>query len=195
MFTDVHFAAAMRKEQSAGQASDRADLFSAGMLITAPGGHGTEYPIKVVTLSDPSEAQAFVDARIAEGSDYIKLVLDDGYAYGGHQPTLIRETVAPAIAAAHRRGKLAVAHIGTLQEAEDAINAGTDGLAHLFVGAKSDPDFGRLAASHHAFDPNAHDLAARQFEEGLHVSQQAELRRFCRGRKAIGGCRRADSGG
>jgi imidazolonepropionase-like amidohydrolase len=151
MFTDVHFAAAMRKEQSAGQASDRADLFSAGMLITAPGGHGTEYPIKVVTLSDPSEAQAFVDARIAEGSDYIKLVLDDGSAYGGHQPTLSRETLAAAIAAAHHRGRLTVVHIGTLQEAEDAINAGTDGLAHLFVGAKSDPDFGRLAASHHAF--------------------------------------------
>src|SRR6202167_5093714 len=88
MFTEVHFAAGMRKEQSAGQASDRADLYSAGTLITAPGGHGTEYGIKIPTLSDPSEAQAFVDARIAEGSDYIKLVLDDASAYGGHRPTL-----------------------------------------------------------------------------------------------------------
>ena len=26
-----------------------------------------------------SEAQAFVDARIAEGSDYIKIVYDDGH--------------------------------------------------------------------------------------------------------------------
>src|ERR1019366_2149423 len=151
MFTDVHFAAGRRKEQSAGQAADRAGLYSAGTLITAPGGHGTEYPIKIPTLSDPSEAQAFVDARIAEGSDYIKLVLDDGSAYGGHRPTLSKETLAAAIAAAHQRGKLAVVHIGTLQDAEDAINAGADGLAHLFVGAKSDPDFGGLVASHHAF--------------------------------------------
>ncbi len=151
MFTEVHFAAGMRNEQSAGRASDRADLYSAGTLITAPGGHGTEYGIKIPTLSDPADAQAFVDARIAEGSDYIKLVLDDGSAYGGHRPTLSKETLAAAIAAAHRRGKLAVVHIGTLQDAEDAINAGADGLAHLFSGAKSDPDFGRLVASHHAF--------------------------------------------
>src|ERR1035441_1954776 len=151
MFTDVHFAAGMRKEQTAGQASDRADLYSAGTLITAPGGHGTEYPIKVPTLSDPSEAQAFVDARIAEGSDYIKLILDDASAYGGHRPTLSRETLAAAIAAAHKRGKLAVVHIATLQDAEEAINAGADGLAHLFAGPKSGPDFGRLVASHHAF--------------------------------------------
>jgi len=151
MFTDVHFAEAMRKEQSAGQAADRADLYSAGMLVTAPGGHGTEYPIKVSTLSDPSEAQAFVDARIAEGSDYIKLILDDGSAYGGHRPTLSKETLTAAIAAAHKRGKLAVVHIATLQDAEEAINAGADGLAHLFAGPKSDPHFGRLVASHHAF--------------------------------------------
>jgi len=151
MFTDPHFAAGMRKEQGAGQATDRADLYSAGYLTTAPGGHGTEYPIKVPTLSDPSEAQAFVDARVAEGSDYIKLILDDGSAYGAHRPTLSKETLAAAIAAAHQRGKLAVVHIGTLQDAEDAINAGADGLAHLFSGPTSDPDFGRVVASHHAF--------------------------------------------
>src|ERR1700691_228556 len=151
MFTEVHFAAGMRKEQSAGQASDRADLYSAGTLVTAPGGHGTEYGIKIPTLSDPAEAQAFVDARIAEGSDYIKLILDDATLYGGHRTTLSKETLAAAIAAAHKRGKLAVVHIGTLQDAEEAINAGADGLAHLFAGAKSEPDFGRLVASHHAF--------------------------------------------
>jgi imidazolonepropionase-like amidohydrolase len=151
MFTDVHFAAGMRKEQNADQASDRADLYSAGTLVTAPGGHGTEYGIKIPTLSDPSEAQAFVDARLAEGSDYIKLILDDATVYGGHRPTLSKETLAAAIAAAHKRGKLAVVHIATLQDAEDAINAGADGLAHLFAGPKSEPDFGRLVASHHAF--------------------------------------------
>ena len=102
-------------------------------------------------LSDPAQAQAFVDARIAEGSDYIKLILDDATVYGGHRPTLSKETLAAAIAAAHRRGKLAVVHIATLEDAEEAINAGADGLAHLFVGPKSDPDFGRMAAAHHTF--------------------------------------------
>ena len=32
-----------------------------------------------------------------------------------------------------------------------AINAGADGLAHLFVGSTSSPEFGQLAASHHIF--------------------------------------------
>ena len=151
MFTDFHFAAQMRKEQAAGPVTDRADMFSAGTLITAPGGHGTEYGIKIPTLTNPSDAQAFVDARIAEGSDYIKLILDDATVYGGHRPTLSQETLTAAIAAAHQRGKLAVVHIATLQDAEEAINAGADGLAHLFAGPKSDPDFGRLVAAHHAF--------------------------------------------
>ena len=151
MFTSVEFAAGMRKEQRARQADDRADLYSAGTLITAPGGHGTEYGIQIPTLSDPAAAQAFVDARIAEGSDYIKLVLDDGSAYGAHWPTLSRETLTAAIAAAHKRGKLTVVHIGTLQDAEEAINAGADGLAHLFSGPRSDPNFGELAAAHHLF--------------------------------------------
>lgn len=151
MFTDVHFAANMRQEQKAGPVTDRADMYSAGTLVTAPGGHGTEYGIKIPTLSDPAQAQAFVDARIAEGSDYIKLILDDATVYGGHRPTLSKETLAAAIAAAHRRGKLTVVHIATLEDAEEAINAGADGLAHLFVGPKSDPDFGRMAAAHHIF--------------------------------------------
>ena len=137
MFTTVP-SAAMCKQQSAGAAADRAHLFSAGT-------------IKVPTLTDPSQAQPFVDARIAEGSDDIKLILDDGAAYGGRRPTLSRAALTAAIAAAHKRGKLAVVHIATLQDAEEAISAGADGLAHLFIGPKSPPDFARLVASHHAF--------------------------------------------
>jgi imidazolonepropionase-like amidohydrolase len=54
-------------------------------------------------------------------------------------------------AAAHRRGKLAIAHIGNYREARDAISAGVDGLAHLFVDQRPDPDFGAFVAQHHAF--------------------------------------------
>src|SRR5262249_49172049 len=76
MFSDYRTAAQMRKEQAEGKAPDRADLFSAGRLVTAPGGHGTEYGLKIPTLTAPGEAQTFVDARIDEGSDYIKIVYD-----------------------------------------------------------------------------------------------------------------------
>jgi imidazolonepropionase-like amidohydrolase len=153
MFTEPKMAAGVKKQQAEGKLADWADLRSAGYLATVPGGHGTEYGLKVPTLTKPEEAQAWVDARIAEGSDYIKIIYDDALEYGSNKPTptLDKATMKALIDAAHRRGKLAVVHIGSLQQAEDAINAGADGLAHLFVGASSEPNFGKLAATHHAF--------------------------------------------
>jgi imidazolonepropionase-like amidohydrolase len=151
MFSDHRTAAQMRKEQSEGKAADRADLFSAGTLVTAPGGHGAEYGMKIPTITAPAEAQAFVDARIAEGSDYIKIVYDDGKLYGLNFPTVSKEILAAVIASAHKRGKLAVVHISTLDEARDAIDAGADGLVHIFSDRAPDPEFPRLAAARRAF--------------------------------------------
>jgi imidazolonepropionase-like amidohydrolase len=151
MFTDVKFMQQIKKEQAAGQDLDSADLRSAGTLATAPGGHGTEYSIPIPTLSSPSEAPAWVDARIAEGSDYIKIVLDDASAYGSNRPTLSPETLKAVIDAAHKRGKLAVVHIGKQQDARTAIGAGADGLAHLFADSSPAPDFASFVVAHHAF--------------------------------------------
>lgn len=151
MFTDVKYMQQTKKEQADGKDLDQADLRSAGTLATAPGGHGTEYGIQIPTLSAPSDAQAWVDARIAEGSDYIKIVIDDAHAYGGHRPTLSQETLKALIDAAHKRGKLAVVHIGTQQDAHNAIEAGADGLAHLFADSAPAPDFAAYVAAHHAF--------------------------------------------
>ncbi len=151
MFTDAHLAHTLRAEQAAGNVAGRADLFSAGTLITAPGGHGTEYGIRIPTLAVPESAQAFINARIAEGSDYIKIVYDDGRAYGMDIPTLDARTLRAAIEAAHRRGKLAVVHIGTLEDARTALEAGADGLVHLFVDRAPDSGFVELAARRGAF--------------------------------------------
>jgi hypothetical protein len=96
----------MRAEQAReGGAPHRADLFSAGTLVTAPGGHGTEYGVPIPTLSGADGAQEFVDARLAEGSDWIKLVVDDGSAWGLDLPTLDAATVRAVVAAAHARGR------------------------------------------------------------------------------------------
>lgn len=133
--------------------NDMAHFWSAGWLATAPGGHGTEYGLQIPTISDTKKAQAWVDARIAEGSDYIKVVYDDATEYGGRRsrPTLSKPLMKAIIDAAHQRGKLAVVHIGSEWQAQDAINAGADGLAHLFVGSTCDRNFGALVAAHHAF--------------------------------------------
>jgi len=151
MFTSPTYAAGVKKNQAEGKDLNLADLRSAGFLATVPGGHGTEYGITVPTLTSPDEAQAWVDARIAEGSDYIKIIYDDASAYGRHRPTLSKETMKAIIDAAHQRGKLAVVHIGDQAGAKDAILAGADGLAHLFADSPPSTDFAALVAAHHVF--------------------------------------------
>jgi len=151
MFTAVSYMQQIKKDQAEGKDLDLADLRSAGTLATAPGGHGTEYGIPIPTLSTPAEAPAWVDARIAEGSDYIKIVIDDATAYGSHRPTLDNATLKAVIDAAHKRGKLAVVHIGRQVDARMVIEDGADGLAHLFADVAPDRDFAHLVAAHHAF--------------------------------------------
>ncbi len=151
MFTMPAFAARMRSEQAEGKADDRADLFSAGFLVTAPGGHGSEYGFAIPTIEKPEQADAFVAARIAEGSDYIKVVYDDGHEIGLPWPTLSRETLAAVIRAAHARGKKAVVHVLALDSARDALNAGADGLVHAWIDRPIDDDLARLGPAKRAF--------------------------------------------
>ena len=151
MFTDPQFAKLMREEQRAGKANDRADLFSAGVLVTTPGGHGTEYGMPIPTITSPDSAQAFVDARITEGSDFIKLVYDDGALFQIKWTTLSEPTMRAVIAAAHKRGKLAVVHVSTAQGAQAAIDAGADGLVHLFTDTLAPAGFAATLVRRKAF--------------------------------------------
>lgn len=132
-----------------------ADLRTAGNPATVPGGHpsqmgGPPFP----TLTGPDQALAFVEARIEEGADYIKIIHDDGSTWPwthDRVPMLDNPTMRALVAAAHKRGKLAVVHVLSEQQARDAIESGADGLAHLFLGDSVSADFARLVASHHAF--------------------------------------------
>ena len=130
-----------------------ASFLSAGNPATVPGGHGTEYGFDIPTLTKPSEAQSFVDTRLREGSDYIKIMYTAGVRFGRRNPmpSLSKETMAAVIAAAHARHRLAVVHIGSVTGARDAIEAGADGLAHIFHDLSSPRDFGEFVAAHHAF--------------------------------------------
>jgi len=141
MFSTPEMVRPLREEQARGAVTGRADVYSAGILATVPGGHGTEYGIAIPTLTRPQEAQAWVDARIAEGSDYIKIVSEDGSPYGMKTPTLDRATIAALVAAAHKRGKLAVVHISTERDAETALLDGADGLVHIFTDRAPEASF------------------------------------------------------
>ena len=145
MFTDVALARTLRPS-----ATGRADLFSAGTLVTAPGGHGTQFGMPIPTITTPDSAQALVGRLVGEGSDWIKIVYEDGRALGISFRSISRPTMRAVIDAAHRRGKLAVVHISDAAGARAAIEEGADGIVHLFID-KVDADFARLAAERRAF--------------------------------------------
>lgn len=151
MFTDHRTAARWRREQSQGRANDRADVFSAGTLVTAPQGHGTQFGLPIPTISVADSADAFVQARIDEGSDWIKIVYDDGTTYGLAWPTIDRALLAALVRAAHRRERLAVVHIGSAAGARDALEAGADGLVHLFTDSLPAQSLIELARERGAF--------------------------------------------
>jgi len=137
---------ALRKKMALGGFVEIADLRTAGIVITVPNGHPTQmdgppFP----TLSPGDDVQAFVDARIAEGADYIKIIYEHAF------PTLTRQQLGDVVAAAHRRNKLVVAHITIQSDARDAIAAGVDGLVHILADGPPEADFAEFAAKHNVF--------------------------------------------
>lgn len=135
MFTAVPLMQEVKRSMAARQNAGRADLFSAGTLATAPNGHGTQFGVPIPTLRSPAQARDFVDARIAEGSDFIKIVLEAGGHGTSKMNSLDLATAKALIEAAHLRGKLAVVHVSNEADARAALEAGADGLVHLFLGA------------------------------------------------------------
>lgn len=135
------------RELRAAEPTGLATVRTAGTGATAPGsmlGKMGRQPLP--TVERPEAARAWVDARLAEGSDYIKIVYDP--REGG---PLDQATMTALVRAAHDRGVLAVAHTLSEPQAREAIAAGVDGLAHLFIGASAGPDFGAFAATHGIF--------------------------------------------
>jgi imidazolonepropionase-like amidohydrolase len=151
MFTSSSFASGRREEQARAAAYGRADLLSAGTLVTAPGGHGTEYGFPIPTITSPEQAEAFVAARVSEGSDYIKIVYDDGSELGLPWKTIDRPTLTAVIRAAKAHKKLAVVHVLAREFARQAIEAGADGLVHLFIDKPIDDGLVQLAVARKVF--------------------------------------------
>ncbi|WP_414830310.1 amidohydrolase family protein [Alteromonas sp. H39] len=137
MFSDSRFFLAKKAQRSGLTATEEADLFSSGILVTSVGGHGTEYGISIPTIGSSDQAHDFVAARLAEGSDYIKIVYDAAASQAGHKgrfTSIDYDTLAAVVRAAHAQEALAVVHVMDLTSAEHAARAGADGLVHTFGG-------------------------------------------------------------
>ena len=137
---------ALRDKIVAGDIKDVADLRTAGTGITVPRGHPTQMGgPSIPTLGPGDDVQAFVDARIGEGGDYIKIIYEHAF------PTLTKQQLEDVIAAVHKRNRLVVVHTTTQRDARDAIAAGADGLAHLFAESLPEPDFAKFVVEHKVF--------------------------------------------
>ncbi|MFF3785553.1 amidohydrolase family protein [Streptomyces sp. NPDC001933] len=159
-----------RQRKLAAERDDVADLRSAGVLATAPGGHPTGVMAAISTMldnpedaagafetiADPAQAASFVAARAAEGSDYLKIVLDDGSMAGTPVPTLGPDIATALVDAARTAGLRTIAHACTAGETALALDAGVDGLAHVW--ADTPPG-----------DPAADALASRLADQGVFV--------------------------
>jgi imidazolonepropionase-like amidohydrolase len=103
------------------------DVRSAGIPAIAPGSFHSHLPGvgRAGLIASPGEAERFVADRVAEGSDYIKIVI--GSPFADHE----QATIDALSAAAHARGKLVVAHASSVGSVAKAQAAGADVLTHV----------------------------------------------------------------
>ncbi|MFD7660932.1 amidohydrolase family protein, partial [Actinosynnema sp. NPDC059797] len=125
---------AARAKEQADSRPDVADVRSAGIGATAPGGHPSLVYAPFPTLTSADQAERFVAERIAEGSDYLKVVS----GAGGRWPSLDSGTVEALVTAAHARGLVVVAHVSSTAGVEQVVSAGVDVVAHVPVDAELD---------------------------------------------------------
>lgn len=153
MFGDPALLQGARAERESLETTDRADLWGAGLLATAQGGHGTQFGVAVPTMDTPEAAQAWVAARRAEGSDFIKLVREDLSAYREKErmPTLDAARSQAVIAAAQAQGLRALVHVSTVANAIEVLEQGADGLVHVPQDAGDDAAFVEAARARGAF--------------------------------------------
>jgi imidazolonepropionase-like amidohydrolase len=138
-----------RQRRVAAERDDVADIRSSGVLATAPGGHPSQIMFAdpslkerygdavgaFDTVSSANEAQSFVAKRVAEGIDYLKIVIDSGKASGMNLPVLEPDTVAALVRAGHAAGLKTIAHAVTVDDATTALDAGIDALGHVWADA------------------------------------------------------------
>ncbi|WP_327154043.1 amidohydrolase family protein [Streptomyces tubercidicus] len=107
------------------------DIRSAGTPAIGRGGPHAKIPgmAETAIVLDPEHARRFVAARVAEGADYIKIVVEAPGEGGPDQPTL-----DALFAAAHAQGMKAVAHAASHGAYALALEAGADVITHIPLG-------------------------------------------------------------
>ena len=168
--------ASLKRQRESLARIDQADLWAAGAAVTVAGGHGTQYGLSIPVLDAQTDIDAFVAERIDGGADFIKLIVEDLSAYAATQrlPTLSARQVSEVITATHRQGRVAVAHVSRLQTAAEVVEAGADGLAHVFADEPVSEAFLALAKGHGIFVIPTLSVVSRESAPGDAASLLAD---------------------
>jgi imidazolonepropionase-like amidohydrolase len=96
------------------------------------------------TVTGPGDAARFIAERVAEGSDYIKILVEDPKIPG--TKALGEQTVAALVVAAHSAGLTTVAHVVSADTMLTAVRAGVDIVTHTALTSDLGPDLVALLA-------------------------------------------------
>ena len=117
-----------------GLENGHAFYYTAGVAATVPGGHPTQIAPGIETINDSVSVQQFVDHRIGEGADHIKIIKESSPWFGSPEgpPSLSYDSIEKLIDFTHSKGLKAVVHIGALDEMVRTAALKPDGFVHLW---------------------------------------------------------------
>ena len=123
------------------------DIRGSGPAASAPGGlQTTRMGMPASTaVTGPADAPRFVAERVAEGADYLKIIVEDPRAMG--PAALDVATIAALVNAAHRANLKVIAHASRTAAIRMAGEAGVDVVTHAPLDAEIDAE---LAAAYTA---------------------------------------------
>jgi imidazolonepropionase-like amidohydrolase len=108
--------------------------YTSGIAATVPGGHPTQVSSNPIeTISDSVSVKEFVDNRITNGAEFIKIVRDNHeFFIFPAQPTLGYDQIKEIINYTHSLGYEAVVHISMLSEMVKIAEYKPDGFVHMW---------------------------------------------------------------
>lgn len=101
------------------------DIRSAGLPATSPGSRHSKFlPLPKEALLERSEqVETWVQKRVDEGSDYVKLIVDN--------PGPSQEVLNALAQSAREKGRMSIAHAGNREAWSMALDAGVDVVTHV----------------------------------------------------------------
>lgn len=123
---NLSFQELYKKRDEINSNNENARLVTAGPLITTTGGYGT------YSVSSVSDAKYKVDKLIKDGTDLIKIAIEDNLQ-GQSWPMLSAEEIEKITEIAHNYNIPVSAHISRSYQVEMAINGHVTDLAHMAV--------------------------------------------------------------